>query len=190
MGRCYFNLFTQRIMEIAAAIFSLLSAFLAMKKNFHNWTIGILGIVFYSVIFWENHLYADFTLQMIFLFQSFQGIIGWTRTQEKSLIKWHTLLYTFVSLVIVSYFFLSKFTNDPNPLLDSVASGLSLMATYLMIKKNIKCWYFWVAADIVYIFLFYSRGLYVSLGLYCIFTLIAINGYFEWKKLATDEKLV
>lgn len=177
-------------MEEAAAIFSLMSAFLAMKKNIHNWTIGIIGIILYGIIFWQHKLYADFVLQILFLIQSVQGIFGWTHHLSKHVVRWGSLWITFIAIVMVSYLLLNNYTQDPNPFLDSLAATLSLFATYLMIKKNIECWYFWIAADTVYIYLFYCRGLNVSLVLYGIFFILATRGYFVWKKLASNEKIV
>ena len=69
----------------------------------------------------------------------------------------------------------------------SITTGLSIIGTLLLAFKKIDNWYYWIAADVLYIYLFYSQELYWSAGIYFVFLLLAISGLKTWKK---DIKIV
>jgi len=68
------------------------------------------------------------------------------------------------------------------PYLDALVASISLVANILLARKIVDNWVLWIIADVLYIGLFYYKGLYVTSGLYLIFLGIAISGLLQWKK--------
>ena len=93
-----------------------------------------------------------------------------------------SLVFIFVTLSIQFHLH----TSNPLPVLDSLAATLSMGAMYLMLKKKRNCWLYWIAADLVYVYIFLSQRLFLSASLYVLFLYLAANGYKQWK---LDEKV-
>ena len=172
------------MVEFLASIFSLLSVILAIKENRNTWSIGIIGIVLYSYIFYNQKLYYNLGLQMLYLIQSSIGLYYWIRNKKiygkdvniKNGSSFIEKLSIF--MLIFSIFLFSK----QHDRLDILTSVLSFIACYFLIKGNLENWIFWIIADILYVYMFYTNHMYISSFLYFIFLLLAIYGYHEWRK--------
>ena len=156
---------------------------MAMRKSIHNWSIGILGIIGYAYLFLAQKLYADFGLQFIFVIQSVWAFIEWRKGDLKELVPFNKSMFWIFLLGIFNVMVYSfiKYTDNPLPVLDSLATTLSIGATWLMAKKKISAWLMWIAADIVYIIIFIDQKLFLSTALYIIFVVLCIKGYNDWK---------
>jgi nicotinamide mononucleotide transporter len=172
-----------KYVEIVAVIFSIISVVLASRKNIHTWTTGIVGIVSYMFIFWSEKLYADFALQFVFILQSAWGYSAWKKSKEIDLRTVHPvdLAAITLSLFVALIFIFRCYTDNPFPVLDSLASTLSILAVWLMSQKMLFAWRVWMAANIVYVILFFQTGLLLSCSLYVVFFFLAWKGYNSWK---------
>ena len=81
-----------------------------------------------------------------------------------------------------------EYTNAKLPYLDSATTTFSLFATYMVTKKVIENWMYWVVIDIASIYLYYSRDLTISAGLFALYVVLATIGYFQWKKKMAWKK--
>lgn len=174
------------IIEFLAVLFSVISVVYATKKSILTWIYGLLGIAFYELIFWNQHLWAAWGLQIIFAIQCIIGIVFWKsddKINRLSKFKINRGLFLLACVILTEflYRFLSNYTNNPMPFLDALATSLSIGAATLMIMKKKETWIYWIIADIVYIILFASQHLWLSSSLYFVLTLISINGYNKWK---------
>jgi nicotinamide mononucleotide transporter len=172
--------------EIIAVVFSLLSVILAVKNNFLTWPVGIVGVIFYGILFYQTKTWGNMYLQFLFLIQSLYGWYNWKKYKVvlpiEKLNKLDTNLFAITTVLlcfIISFILL--ISGDKQPYLDGVTTGLSIIGTLLLAFKKIDNWYYWITADILYIYLFYSKGLYWSTGIYFVFLLLAISGLKTWK---------
>jgi len=183
------------MLEIIAAISLLCSVVFFTKRKVIGWPIGLIGVGLYSIIFFQQQLYADFILQFIFIVQSLYGWWNWSnhkKDNDKLLVETDietlsisSMLLYFSSILFIwltSYFILSNYTDAALPMLDSIIATVSLIANWLMMKRKIESWYLWIIADILLIIMFLYTGLYVSSGLYVLFLINAIYGWWSWKK--------
>jgi len=90
-------------------------------------------------------------------------------------------LSTFAMYVVASTLF-ANYTNAAAPYIDSLVATMSLTANYLLVKRKIENWLIWITVDLIYVGLFIYKGLYISAGLYAILFILAIKGYYNWKK--------
>ena len=78
-------------------------------------------------------------------------------------------------------------TGDKQPYLDGITTGLSIVGTLLLAFKKIDNWYYWIAADVLYIYLFITQELYWSAGIYFVFLLLAISGLKTWNMSSKER---
>lgn len=180
--------------EITASVFALLGVWLTIKHSIWSWPIGLIGVLVYTWVYFDAKLYADFGLHLFYIAQALYGWYQWHTIHRNSSIdsdaKHPNFNWTkteIVSCILfclaftsVQYFFLKK-TDASFPLYDSALTSFSLAATFLMARKKIQHWILWFFIDGAYIGLYVSKELYVTAGLYFIFTILVIKGYFDWK---------
>ena len=172
------------MIELVAVIFSLISVWLSTKKNIWGWPIGIIGVIFYFLIFEQGRDWNNMGLQIVFLIQSIYGWFVWKQAESSNITQLKNRLdlsLVFVLLTPFLYFISISFNGNSN-LLDSITTCLSLMGMVLLAHKKIENWILWAIADFLYIGLFIENKLYLSAGLYFIFLILAIWGYISWKK--------
>jgi len=93
----------------------------------------------------------------------------------------YLLLITFLLMLGIAQF-LIYFTDSPVPWLDAFTTSLSVTATWMLARKVLEHWIIWVIVDLIYVGLFYYRGLFPSILLFLVYTALAVVGYFEWIK--------
>jgi len=169
--------------EALAVLFSISSVLLAIKKSIQTWTIGILGIIGYMIIFWNEKLYADFFLQFIFIAQSIWGYYLWKKNDHTTFkIIEPSKLIAIVLTIFVTLSYVSKtYTDNSLPVLDALSTTLSILAIYLMSIHVRFSWIIWMIANLVYVLIFIKKDLILSASLYFAFFFLAWNGYLNWK---------
>ncbi len=173
------------IVELIAVIFSLLSVILTIKNNIWCWPVGIIGIVFYSILFYQYNIWGNMCLQGIFIGQSILGWYSWNKP-KKYPIKWieknnRTTVFGLTALLAVLVYSLTRNAGGQMPYFDGLTTSLSIVAMILMTYRKIDNWLFWIWADIIFIGFFYSTSMYLSTGIYFIFLLLSISGLLQWK---------
>jgi len=84
-------------------------------------------------------------------------------------------------------YILKKFTDSDVPWGDGFTTAGSIVATWMLARKVLEHWLVWVIVDLVAAGLYFFKGLYPSFLLYLIFTIIAVVGYFQWKRSLSDN---
>jgi len=173
------------MLEFIAGLFSLLSVYLTAKNNKLCWPVGIVGIAAYMLIFYQNLLYADFIIQGIFVIQSIVGWVFWSsRSQSVKRLKLYEILIFINIFTIVTFFLyrISLYFGGESILIDSIISSLSIVAMIMLALKKIEAWVVWIIVDIMLMYLFFSKELYLSSFIYFIFLTLCIKGFLDWKK--------
>ena len=151
------------MLEYIAVGFSLLYVLLTIYRNIWCWPIGILGILAYSVVFWQSQLYVALALQGVYLVQSVYGWWLWNKashamegeTDSNRVIRlpvsWYLpgILGTLALAAILGWIF--QHTDDPYPYLDALCAAISVTALLFTAKKILENWPIWVLADAVYV---------------------------------------
>jgi len=83
------------------------------------------------------------------------------------------------------YYILRRFTDSPIPFWDAFTTSLSIFATWMLARKKIEQWLIWIFVDLVSVGLYLYRGLYPTVFLFLVYAVMAVIGYYEWRK---DEK--
>jgi nicotinamide mononucleotide transporter len=179
--------------EVLAVVFSLVCVLLTIKENIWQWLVGIFGVIFYIVVFYQAKLYANMWLQVVFIVLQLYGWYEWLyggkgKTELK--ISRSSLQLNFLMVVLaiagttaMGYGF-AKFTDNENPFVDSAVTVLSLIAQWMLAKKYLENWLFWILVNVLTISMSLSHKpmLLLTAGLYALFFILAILGFLEWRK--------
>ncbi len=179
--------------ELLATIFSLIYVFFSVKEKRISWFFGFLCSALYIVVFFQSKFYADMSLQFYYLGVSVFGWITWKNIKHENnaeslhistLNKSQFFQYLVSSIAIYAvYYLILKFLTDSTiPIMDSIVGALSVIATWMLAKKKIENWLLWIVADALALGLFIYKELYPTAVLFVIYTIMAVVGYFEWRK--------
>ncbi|SRR5690606_20234248 len=180
------------IIEILGVITGFICVWLAARNNIWNFPVTILSVVFYIIVFYRARLYADMGLQFYFLAMAIYGWYYWIdRSDNEQAIKpvrriTPSILGAGILSVVVFTFtfgtFLHSHTDAFLPYLDSLCAGGSLFGSFLLSRRILENWLVWLVVDVIYLYLYVVKELYLTTILYLVYIVVAIIGYLEWKK--------
>ena len=181
--------------ELLGAILGFAYIFFSIRQNILTWPVGLLTSALYIWVFFDTKLYADMGLQMYYVVVSLYGWYEWVRGESLSTGKKQMLHISRLSMrmglwlalaslviFIAIWFVLENYTDSGVPIADSLATSLSIVATWMLARKILEHWLVWIFVDAFSIGLFWYKDLYPTVILFGIYTFMALVGYLEWKK--------
>ncbi len=189
----FINWLTQNYIEILGAVIALIYLYFSVNKIIWLWPFGILASLIYTWVFFQSRLYADMSLQVYYFIVSIYGWYYWTKEgvkNEKSRLPTRRLgkqqFIVFMTLILIltgiAGYFLKTYANSSLPYLDAFTTSASIVATWMLARKILENWLFWVVIDTVSLFMYLYKELYATALLFLIYSVIAIFGYIKWKK--------
>jgi nicotinamide mononucleotide transporter len=186
------------VLEITAVIFGLLSVWYAKKDSILVFPTGLINTSIYVFLLWKWSLLGDMMINGYYFIMSIYGWYYWTRKKDNEVAypiskiskkekKRSILIFiTTVIFVIVIYLIFNKFTNWMS-YVDTFITGIFFVGMWLMAKRKIENWIFWILGDLLSIPLYFTKGYTFTSIQYVLFTIIAIFGYLEWKKILNNN---
>lgn len=177
--------------EILAALFGIISVYLSTRENIWSWPTAIVNVGLYTLVFFEQRLYADMGLQVIYLALSIYGWYQWLygganhsalRVTRVTLRLLGLLVVIDLATWLLLSWMLRNYTNASLPRLDSFLTTTSLVAQWMMTRKILENWTCWILVDVVYVPMFIYKELYPTAVLYGIFLALAVLGHRDWKR--------
>jgi nicotinamide mononucleotide transporter len=170
--------------------------YLVVGQNIWNFPIGIANNIFFLILFGQSRLYGDAGLQIVYLGLGVQGWYNWLYGGKRQTplqiarVSWQLLLWLGVAIVVTTWLLMLalKAVNGSAPLLDAFTTALSLAAQYLLNRKAIESWLLWIVVDVLYIYLYITRGLHLTAMLYLVFIGLCIAGYISWQRTLPGEE--
>ena len=198
----------QIILEAVAAVFGLLSVYFSIKKNIWVYPTGIVSTALYVYILFKFGLLGDMMINFYYTVMSIYGWILWAKssedhvhvevswTQKKEWVFASVLFFLSLILVTVVYYYKPFIDNhfsmhnvtlglhhlDWANWLDVFTTAIFLVGMWLMAKRKIENWIFWIIGDFICIPMMIYKGLGITSVQYLVFTGMAVMGYIEWKK--------
>ena len=180
-------------LEFIAFSFGIISVIYAKKENILVYPTGIICTVITVYLLYKAQFFGDMMMNIYYSLMSIYGWWNWSRIQnDKYLLKITRFskndlgltVFLFLLTITITYavytFNLTEI-KIPN-YIDIFTSGIFFTAMWLMANKKLECWVFWIIGDIITVPLYAYRGLGMLSLQYIIFTILAIQGYIEWKK--------
>lgn len=182
------------IPEIIAVITGVLSVWYARKESILVYPVGIISVLLYVYICLEVKLYADAAVNFYYFLASVYGWYFWLKggKQQEGGADEHAHITQFgfnmqmitaavtVLVGLMFMYILDNYTDSNVPLWDGITTAIFCTAMWLMARKNITNWIYWIIGDIICVPLFFSKGLCFSSLQYGIFTVLAVAGWFTW----------
>lgn len=176
-------------------IFALAYVILAAIENVWCWLFGILASALSVYLCYTGKLFLESGLQVFYVFIGIYGWYEWlygnkgagTAETELRIVSWPfskngVLILIGCVLWIPFGFIAHRYSTQALPYLDAFITAFSLVATWMTARKIIQNWIFWTIIDAAAVVLYASRDFYLIALLYIIYTILAVIGYFQWKK--------
>jgi nicotinamide mononucleotide transporter len=176
--------------ELLGFATGLVNVALLVRQHILNWPLGILNVLLLMVVFWSAGLYADASLQIVYVILGLYGWWAWLYGGERhsrlvvrrtTAREWLALAGAGVLLTAGLWLFLDRLTGSTVPLADAATTALSLLATYGQTRKLVENWWLWIAADLIYIPLYGYKDLWLTAILYVAFLALCILGLRSWR---------
>ena len=180
-------------LEFLAFSFGIISVIYAKKENILVYPTGIICTVITVYLLYKAQYFGDMMMNIYYSLMSIYGWWNWSRKNNNQYLveitrfsKNDISLTTFLFLLTIGITYLVYIFNlselaIPN-YIDIFTSGIFFTAMWLMANKKLECWIFWIIGDVITVPLYAYRGLGMLSLQYIIFTILAIQGYIEWKK--------
>lgn len=178
-------------LDIITTILGLAYIFLEYRASIWLWAVGFVMQVLDVALYYQYGLYADCGMEFYYIAMTIYGFANWKFfSKEKKeypishFEKKYILPWTVISLAAWAaiYFFLTRFTDSRVPVADSFTTALSFVGCWALARKYVEQWLIWIVVDLVTFILYFYKGIPFKASLYALYTVIAIAGYYKWKK--------
>lgn len=181
-------------LEIIGTIVGLVYLWLEYKVSIWLWIAGLVMPAIYIFVYYDAGLYADMGINIYYLGAAFYGLAVWLtgkKTNESGELPIvSTPRKTFLPMTVVcviSFFIIGwlliNYTDSDVPWFDSFTTALSIVGMWMLARKYLEQWLVWIVVDVVSSGLYIYKELYFTSALYALYTVIAIFGYLNWKKM-------
>lgn len=185
-------------LEITGVVFGLLSVWLAKKNHIGVFPTGMISTSIFVYLLLKWGLVGDMLINAYYFGMSVYGWVIWTRIndQEQTIPisrinqqEWRYLLLLFVGSLGFVYGVYQWFGlwNSSTAMIDTLTTAIFFSGMWLMARRKIENWIFWIVGDIISVPLYLIKGFSFTSLQYLIFTFIAIYGYLEWKKILDNH---
>ena len=184
----WFHAIAFSITEDLGFITGALTVWLTVVENIWNFPIGIANDIFFFILFLQASLFADMGLQALYIILGFQGWYLWLRGgTNKTVLRVSNVsrkgLFILIFITVVATYGMTVYLQriqDSAPFWDALTTVLSIVAQYMLNKKFLENWYFWILADLIYIPLYVYEQLYLTSIVYLIFLVMCLLGVRAW----------
>tara|TARA_B100000212_G_scaffold92801_1_gene68153 strand:+ start:308 stop:934 length:627 start_codon:yes stop_codon:yes gene_type:complete len=181
-------------LELFAVIMNITSVVYAKRNNILVYPTGLIGTGIFVYILLNFSLLGDTIINAYFFSMSIYGWYFWSRKKDEvfinqvSTINRNEIKYLFIlaiSSLIFIYFVYDYFDkwNNWTAYVDNITTAIFFVAMWLMARRKIESWIFWIIGDLITVPLYFYKGLTISSIQYIIFLILAVLGYISWKKI-------
>jgi nicotinamide mononucleotide transporter len=186
--------------EVAAVLLGLAYLLLAMFEHVSCWYAAFISTAIYIFLFWDVNLLMDSALQVYYMAMAIYGWRQWRRprgsnTAELEISQWSLQTHCVVISLLVVASLISGYLLDNNTqaewaYLDSFTTWGAIITTYMVTKKVLENWLYWLVIDAVAAYLYFDKALYITSLLFCVYLVIVIFGYFQWRKIYRQKQSI
>ena len=197
------GIYHTKLLEYIAVFAGIASVWFSRKENIWVYPVGLISTIIYVYISFESHLIGEASVNLYYSILSIYGWILWAKKNEQKQYVLHISfsdkreckqqLAFFLLLYIIIFFVLTYlkkyFYPGVIPWGDGFASATAYTGMWLMAKKKVESWYWWIATNIASVPLYFVKGLVFTSVFYFVLLVMAFWGLTEWKHRATNHKI-
>ena len=175
--------------EILAVLFGVAYVLLAAKESLWTWLFAFLSTIIYTILFWEGALVSSSLLNSYYMIMAVYGFVLWRSGGEKgeeleislwSLKKNMTVIISGLAIAIFLAYLSDTYTEAKFPYLDTFVMVFSVIATWMLAKKVLETWLYWMVIDSAAIVLYWKSGYLATIILFVLYVILAFYAYYSW----------
>ena len=178
--------------EVLAVVLSIAYLLLAIKQSIWCWYAAFFSTLIYSILFFDASLLMDSFLNIFYLVMAVYGWYSWknitTETKNKELsITTYGFVKNFKIIIILTIissilgYVMANYTKADFAYLDTFTTVFAVFATFMLTKKVLENWVYWVIIDSISIYIYINKGFYLTAILFAIYTTLAFFAFIQWK---------
>ena len=181
-------------LEIVAAVAAILYLVLAIRQQIACWFFALVSTAIYIALFIDAKLYMESLLNVFYFGMAVYGWLSWRHGGDNDLpvtskgLRFHALAVGGIALsAFATGYLLSRFTDAAFPYIDSMTTWAAIWTTWLVARKILENWWYWLVIDVVSVFIYWSRGLELTAILFVLYVIMIPFGYLAWRGSLRDE---
>ena len=189
---------THTLLELFAVIMNIFSVIYAKRNSILVYPTGLIGTGIFVYILYNFSLLGDMIINFYFVIMSIYGWYYWSQKKNGEVLhnvsKTSTKEYYFILMLgiisLISIYAIYNFYDKWDSwtaYVDTITTAIFFIAMYLMARRKVESWIFWIIGDLITIPLYFYKGLTISSIQYLIFLILAILGYISWKKILNSS---
>lgn len=190
-----------QVIEIIAILSGILSVWFSNKENIWVYPSGLIGTILYVYISVQGDLFGEAAVNLFYTIMSIYGWYNWMR-KDPSLQpivcitfsndrdwKIQISFFAFMYLILYTslYFIKEYFSPGAIPWADALASAAAFTGMWLMTRKKVESWIWWIITNLASIPLYFVKGYTFTSGYYALLLIMAISGLISWRKKANES---
>ena len=191
--------FLNIFLESIGIFFGFLSVWFSKQNNVLVYPTGMISTSIFVYLLYSWDLIGDMLINGYYFIISMYGWFYWSQTKNGETLNKITImnksdkitviiLFIFALIFVFYIYILFDKLNSIIAIVDTITTAIFFSAMWLMAKRKLENWIFWIIGDILSIPLYFYKGLVLTSFQYLVFTLIAVVGYYSWEKDIIYEK--
>ena len=176
------------VWEVIAVIMAIAYLVLAMYENILCWLAALISTSIYVVLFFDVNLYMESGLQIYYIIMALYGWYAWRKHSDQKddlqISRWqrqhHVIAISSILIITTISAWLLRDTGAAYPWLDSLTTWSAVLTTWMVARKILENWLYWIVIDSISIYLFINKELYLTALLFLIYVILCISGYRQW----------
>jgi nicotinamide mononucleotide transporter len=186
----------QSVPEVVAVVAAIAYLGFAIRQQIVCWLFAAISTAIYIGLFMEARLYMESVLNLYYLVMAGYGWYVWRSGRqdghERPVVVWplntHLLAIAALGLLrALSGRLLSEYSDAAFPYIDSLTTWFAIWGTFLVARKVLENWWYWLLIDLASIFIYWSRDLQLTALLFCIYVVIIPFGLISWTKSMREQ---
>jgi len=178
-------------LEVVAVVFAIGYLLLAIRENIWCWLCAGISTAIYIWLFLVARLYMESVLNIFYLAMAVYGWVVWTSgsddRHDRPVVRWSiqvhgVAVFAIVVVSVVNGFLLARYTEAAFPYLDSLTTWSAIWATFLVARKVLENWWYWLAIDSVSVFIYWIRDLQLTSLLFVAYVIMIPFGIVHWTR--------
>lgn len=189
----------QSLLEVIAVFAAVLYLGFAIREKIVCWFFAAISTAIYAWLFIEAKLYMESVLNVFYLAMAGYGWFVWSSGRddghERPIVVWPLKTHVIAIVVVVvlsvaSGYSLSNYSDAAFPYIDSLTTWFAVWGTFLVARKVLENWWYWLLIDITSVFIYWSRDLQLTSLLFAVYVFMIPIGLISWTRSMHAQKPV
>lgn len=175
-------------LELAAVVLAFAYLLLAVRQQISCWYAAFISTAIFLYVFWNVNLYMESGLQVFYLCMAVYGWWSWQQGEgeDESLkvstwpLSYHVMAITLIAIATFTSGQLLSDTDQRLAYLDSFTTWSAVLTTWMVARKILENWIYWLVIDAASIYLYLDRELYFTALLFAAYIVIIFFGFAAW----------